>query len=134
MATIHKQRRIEISPERAWDALADWGALHERLVRGFVTDAKLDGSDRVVTFFNGAVVRERFVSSDAAARRLAWSIADGPYTHHNGVARVLDDGSGHTVFEWTADLLPDELAARTDEMMEAGIEAVKRTLEGARPS
>jgi hypothetical protein len=130
MATIHKQRNIDVSPDRAWDALADWGALHERLVRGFVTATEIDGTDRLVTFFNGVTARERFISSDSDARRLAWSIVEGPYAHHNGVARVIDDGNGGTVFEWTADVLPDEAAPRTAEMMEAGIEAVKRTLEG----
>jgi hypothetical protein len=132
MATIHKQRNINVSPDLAWEALADWGGLHERLVRGFVTNTELDGTDRLVTFFNGMTARERFLSSDPGSRRLAWSIVEGPYTHHNGVARVADDGNGGTVFEWTADLLPDEAAPRTSEMMEAGIEAVKRTLERER--
>ncbi|HEX5224990.1 MAG TPA: SRPBCC family protein [Solirubrobacteraceae bacterium] len=131
MATIHKQRNIGVSPDRAWDALADWGALHERLAAGFATDTQLDGTDRIVSFFNGVQARERFVSSDERTRRLAWSIVEGPYAHHNGVARVLDDGAGGTLFEWTADVLPDETAERTAEMMEAGIEAVKRTLEQA---
>jgi hypothetical protein len=30
---------------------------------------------------------------------------------------------------WIADLLPNELAERTDELMEQGIEVVKKTLE-----
>jgi hypothetical protein len=37
----------------AWAALRDFGALHWRLVRGFVTDTRIDGQDRIVTFFNG---------------------------------------------------------------------------------
>jgi hypothetical protein len=38
-----------------WDAVRDFGALHHRLVPGFVVEARLEGDDRVVTFFNGAV-------------------------------------------------------------------------------
>jgi Polyketide cyclase / dehydrase and lipid transport len=129
MATIRLERHIAVAPQDAWDALADWGELHVRLVPGFVTDAQLDGDDRIVTFFNGTTVRERFVSSDAQTQRLVWSIADGPYSHHNGAAQALADPDGGTRFVWTADLLPDELAAVTEELMQRGIETIKRTLE-----
>lgn len=59
-----------------------------------------------------------------------WSIVDGPYSHHNGVAQVLAHPDGGTRFVWIADLLPDDLAQRADAMMERGIDTVKQTLEG----
>jgi hypothetical protein len=101
-------------------------------VPGFATDVRLDGPDRIVTFFNGATVREVLVTLDDTARRLVWSIVDGPYTHHNGAAQVLLDADGSTRFVWTADLLPDATAERTKEMMERGTATVRRTLESAR--
>jgi len=130
MAFISKERTIDAKPEEVWEALRDWGALHERLVPGFVVDTQLDGMDRLVTFFNGAVARERLVDLSDESRRLAWSIVDGPYSHHNGVAQVHADGDGKTRFVWVADLLPDDLAQITGELMERGIETVKQTLEG----
>lgn len=129
MATIRVERTIEASPDDAWAALRDWGALHERLAAGFVVATELDGDDRLVTFFNGAVVRERLVALDDDRRRLVWSVVDGPYSHHNGAAEVLVEGDGTTRFVWVADVLPDEAAPPTEEMMEGGIDAVKRTLE-----
>ena len=54
----------------------------------------------------------------------------GPYSHHNGVAQVFEDESGGTLFVWTADLLPDATAPATSEMMDRGLAAIKRTLEG----
>jgi uncharacterized protein YndB with AHSA1/START domain len=135
MASIRKEIAVEAPPEQVWDALRDWGALHERLVPGFVVDTKLDGEDRIVTFFNGATVREILIDRDEEARRLAWSIVDGPYTHHNGVAQVFAEGDGRCRFVWTADLLPDAAAGPTAEMMERGAEVVKETQEGlAQPS
>lgn len=132
MASICKQRTIAASPETVWDAVRDWGALHERLARGFVTDVQVDESgDRIVTFFSGALARERLVDLDDGQRRLAWSIVDGPYTHHNGVAQVLAAEDGNARFVWTADLLPNELADVTEQMMERGMDAVKATLEGS---
>ena len=129
MATVREERTIDTAPELVWDALRDWGALHERLVPGFVVDTRLDGADRIVTFFNDAVVHERLISSSDEDRRLVWSIVDGPYSHHNGAAQVLADGDGRARFVWIADLLPNELAETTAQLMERGVETVKRTLE-----
>ncbi len=128
MASIRKQVLIDASPDAVWAALSDWGALHERLVPGFAVDAKLDGKDRIVTFANGAVLRERLIASDERERRLVWSIVDGPYTHHNGAAQAIPEGD-RTRFVWTADLLPDDLADATAGLMEQGIGVVKATLE-----
>ncbi len=129
MASIRKEILIDAPPEDVWDALRDWGAIHRRLVPGFVVDARLDGEDRIVTFFNGFEAREVLVDLDDEARRLAWSLVEGPYTHHNGVAQVFDEGEGRSRFVWTADLLPDAAAAQTGEMMARGVEVVKETLE-----
>jgi hypothetical protein len=131
MATIRKERTIEVSPEEAWAVLGDWGAPHERLVPGFVVATELDGEDRLVTFFNGAVARERLIERGEEERRLVWSIVDGPYTHHNGAAQVLANEDGTTRFVWIADLLPNEMAAVTSELMERGIETVKQSLEAS---
>jgi hypothetical protein len=128
MACVRREIFIHARTEDVWDALRDWGALHERLVPGFVTDARLDGRDRIVTFFNGSVLREVLVDLDDEARRLAWSIVDGPYTHHSGSAQVFAEGEG-TRFVWITDLLPDELAERTAELMDQGAATIKRTLE-----
>ncbi len=128
MATIRVERLIDASAEEVWDALRDWGAIHQRLVPGFVTDARLEGDDRIVTFFNGAEVREVLITCDEEERRLVWSVVDGPYSHHNGAAQVFAEGEGCR-FVWTADLLPNEAAGPTGEMMEQGIEVLKKTQE-----
>jgi hypothetical protein len=129
MASIRKEIAIDANPEDVWAAVRDWGALHERLVPGFVVDTRLDGDDRIVTFFNGAIVRELLVSLDEEARRLVWSVVEGPYTHHNASAQVFSGEQGGARFVWIADLLPHALAEQTDAMMERGTSVVKETLE-----
>ena len=129
MACVRKEVVIDTPPERAWDALRDWAAVHRRLVPGFVVDARLDGEDRIVTFFNGAVVRELLVDLDDDARRLVWSVVEGPYTHHNASAQLFANGDRKTRFVWIADFLPHEVAPNIDAMMERGTAVLKATLE-----
>jgi carbon monoxide dehydrogenase subunit G len=131
MASISKEIQIDAPPDQVWDAVRDFGALHTRLVPGFVTDCRMDGDDRIVTFATGAVMREVLIDSDDAERRLAWSIVDGPYRHHNGVAQVFAEGEGSR-FVWTTDLLADdEVVNVTAQSMEAGLAVAKKTLEAA---
>jgi len=131
MACIIRETSIDVDPEVAWDALRDWGAVHERLAPGFVSDARVDGRDRVVTFFNGSVVRELFVGADDRAWRLAWAVADGSLglAHYNASAQVIPDRETRTRFVWTADLLPDHLAGRVSQLIEQGLSTIKNTLE-----
>jgi len=70
MASIRREVRIDARPETAWDALRDIGALHTRLVPGFVTDTRLEDGARIVTFGNGMVARELIVDVDETARRV----------------------------------------------------------------
>jgi len=131
MASIRKEIRIAASADRVWDALRDVGALHTRLVPGFVTDTRMEGKTRVVTFGNGSVAREDIVSIDPAQRRVAWAIVGQQFHHYNGAASVEADPKGGSRFVWTTDLLPDEAAAQVEKMMDSGIAVIKRTLEAA---
>jgi hypothetical protein len=131
MASITKQVLIDAPSDEVWDALRDFGAVHERLAPGFVVDSCLDGGARVVTFFNGAVAREVLVAVDDDAHRLVYSVVESPLhsTHDNSSAQVFADADGRSRFVWIKDVLPDELAPRIDELMEHGIDVVKQTLE-----
>jgi carbon monoxide dehydrogenase subunit G len=129
MASIHREIRIAASPEDVWDALRDVGALHTRLAPGFVLDTQLENGARTVTFANGITAREVIVDVDDRSRRLVWSASGGRLTHHNASAQVFADGE-HTRFVWIADLLPHEMAPAIGAMMEQGLAAIRRALEG----
>jgi polyketide cyclase/dehydrase/lipid transport protein len=131
MASIRREVRIAARPETAWDALRDVGALHTRLVPGFVTDTKLEPGARIVTFGNGMVVRERMLDVDETHRRVAWSAESALMTHHNASAQVFPDGPDRCRFVWIADLLPDEAAPAIAGMIEQGIAVIQKTLEAA---
>lgn len=127
MATIRKEFQIDAAPEAVWDAMRDIGAIHTRLVPGFVTDCKLDGNARIVTFGNGVVAREVIVDVDDEARRIAWSATGARLSHHNASSQVFADGGGTKVI-WIADLLPNEMRGPISAMIDAGAAAMQKAL------
>lgn len=133
MASIRKEILIDARPEHVWDAIRDFGAVHERLVPGFVVDARLDGDDRIVTFFSGAVQREPLVDLDDEARRLVYAAVDSPIgaTHYNASVQVFPDGETRSRVEWIVDILPSAIGSTVDGLMDRGAAAMKQTLEAA---
>jgi carbon monoxide dehydrogenase subunit G len=129
MASIRREFLIEAPTEDVWNAVRDVGALHTRLVPGFVTATRLEEGARVVTFGNGMTVTERIVDLDETARRLAWSATGGRLTHHNASMQLFAEGDGRTRAVWIADLLPHEAAGPVGAMIEQGCAAMKKALE-----
>jgi carbon monoxide dehydrogenase subunit G len=129
MASIRKEIETKARPEDVWAAIADIGALHTRLVPGFVVDTKLEPGARVVTFGNGMVVREPIVTIDAASRRLVWTAEGGRTTHYNASVEVFPRSDETTAVVWIADFLPDTMTGQIDAAMEAGMNVMKKTLD-----
>jgi hypothetical protein len=132
MATVRREITTRATPASAWDAIRDVGALHTRLVPGFVVDTRVEGDARVVTFASGLVVTEPIVTVDEEERRLVWGAIGGPLTHYNGAVQVFPDRAGSRVV-WTADFLPNDSAPVVASMIEQGMAAMKRTLDGHAP-
>lgn len=128
MATLRQDVLLDADPADVWDALRDFGALHERLVVGFVTACVSDGRERTLTFFNGMVVRELLVGVDDEHRRLTYAITEG-FAHYQGTASVVTENTRARLI-WHVDLLPDERAEDVRTLMEHGAAAMRRTFAG----
>lgn len=128
VATVERQIFIKAQQEAVWDAVCDIGALHTRLVPGFVVDTKLEGESRVVTFGNGMVVREPIISVDSERLRIAWGAEGGALTHYNASLQLHAERGGTRVV-WTSDLLPHAMAEQVAGMQEQGLAVMKKTLE-----
>ena len=87
--------------------------------------------ERTITFFTGAVATELLIGVDEPSRRLACTVTDGPLraAHYNAAVQVIAVQNGSCRFVWAIDVLPDELGARVGELMDAGLAAIKATLE-----
>ena len=129
MGSIRREIVTSASPEAVWDAIRDIGALHTRLVPGFVTDTKLEPGARIVTFGNGMVVKEPIIDIDDEQRRLVWSAVGGVLSHYNGAVQVFAEGLGQSRVVWTADFLPNEAASQLTGMIEQGMAVMKKTLD-----
>ena len=128
MASIHKDIPLTAPADDVWDAVRDFGALHTRLVPGFVTDTKLDGDARIVTFGNGTVAREILVDCDDARRRLVYAIVSERISQHSASAQVFAEADGRTRFVWIADVLPNEIAPYMDAQMDIVLRAMQKAL------
>lgn len=128
MASIHKDISLAADAATVWDAVRDVARVHERLCPGVLTDAHLDGDARVVTFADGFVARELIVALDDEARRFAYAVVDGPFTHHHATMQVVPEPGGGSRLTWITDLLPEELVPMVAGLVDQGAAAMERTL------
>ena len=135
MASIQQHINVSTDPAAVWDAMRDFGNVHERVARGFVVESHLDCDARIVTFANGVVVREQLVDVDDVNRRLVYTVVDGPLgaKHHQASVEVHADPAdpARSLVVWVTDVLPHELAPMIDGMMQQGAVAIERTFAGA---
>ena len=127
MATLKREIPLAAGPQPVWQALRDFGQVHTRVAPGFLTDLRMDKGDRLVTFFNGLVARERLVTTDDDSCRLVYAVVEGRPSHYNAAVQVFPEGDGSRVV-WTIDLLPDELAPAVGAMMDEATKVMKKTL------
>lgn len=129
-ASVRKEFIVEAPPSVVWEALKDFGAVHERLARGFVTDTRLDETGaRIVTFANGTEARELLVDIDDERMRLVYAAVSERIVAHSASAQLFAEGEDKTRFVWMSDFLPNELKPYIDGQMERGAAAMKKTLE-----
>jgi hypothetical protein len=128
MASIHKDIPLDAPADQVWDAVRDFGALHTRLVPGFVLDTRLDGEARIVTFANGTVARELLVDCDDARRRLVYAAVSERVKQHSASVQVVADGDARCRMIWVTDVLPHEIAPYVSAQMDLGAAAMQTAL------
>jgi hypothetical protein len=133
MASIAVEIYTRAAPALAWDVIRDVGALHTRLVPGFVTATTLIPGGRRVTFANGVVVEEPIIDCNDDTRRLCWTAVGGSLglSHYNASAQVFARAAGGSLIVWSADLLPNSAARTVHGMMQQGAAAMTRALDQA---
>jgi hypothetical protein len=126
MASIHKDISLPAPAAEVWDAVRDFGALHTRLVPGFVLDTRLDGEARTVSFANGTVARELLVDCDDSRQRLVYAAVSERVKQHSASVQVIADGEARCRLLWTADVLPHDIAPYIGTQMDHAAAAMQR--------
>jgi Polyketide cyclase / dehydrase and lipid transport len=130
MATLKKEIPVKVGAAPVWQAVRDFGAVHTRVAPGFLTALEMDRGDRVLTFFNGMVARERLVTLDDENCRLVYAVVDGQASHYNAAVQVFPEGDGSRLI-WTIDLLPNDLAPTIGALMDHAAGFMAKTLSAA---
>ena len=130
MATLRKEIAVANGATPVWHAVRDFGQVHTKVAPGFLTDLRMDNGDRIVTFFNGLVARERLVTIDDETCRLVYAVVDGRPSHYNASVQVFPEGDGSRIV-WTIELLPNELAPVIKGMMDQAAGVMQKTLAAA---
>ncbi len=128
MASIHKDIFLDANPSDVWDAVRDFGAVHQRLVPGFVLDSRLDGDARIVSFANGTSARELLVDCDDKRHRLVYAVISERIKQHSASVQVIADGDNRSRLLWTVDVLPHEIAPYIDAQMDQAALAMQKKL------
>jgi Polyketide cyclase / dehydrase and lipid transport len=128
MASIHKDIPIDATPDDVWAAVRDFGNPHQRLVPGFVLDARLEGEARIVSFANGTAARELLVDCDNARRRLVYAVISERLKQHSASVQVFADGEARSRLIWIVDVLPNEIAPYIDGQMDQAALAMQKAL------
>jgi Polyketide cyclase / dehydrase and lipid transport len=128
MASILKDIPLNADAGDVWAAVRDFGAVHRRLAPGFVTDARLDGDARVVTFHNGNAARELLVDCDDARRRLVYAIVNERVRHYNASVQVMENDETPCRIVWIVDVLPDDVAPYISGQMDLAAQAMQQAL------
>jgi hypothetical protein len=126
MASIHKDISLDARPDDGWAAVRDFGAVHQRVAPGFVTECRLDGDSRIVTFANGNIARELLVTMDEERRRLVYAVVSERVKQHSASIQVFADGDNRSRMVWIADVLPNEIGPYIDGQMDLGAFAMQR--------
>jgi len=130
MASVRKDITTKAPPTEVWAAIRDVGAIHRKLLPGFIADARLDGPRmRVVTLGNGMVLREPIITIDEVAMRVVWANEGGSTTHSNVSLEVMAEPGGGSRVVWIADFLPDEVATAIATNLTRGSQIMKETLD-----
>jgi hypothetical protein len=86
VASVYVETITEVAVERVWEAIANVGAAHRRLLPGRVADARIEVDTRSLTIPDGSQNRELILAVDHPSRRMTYMVIEGqrlPVTYHH---------------------------------------------------
>lgn len=131
MATVCVEAVVDAPALQVWEAIADIGAVHQRLLPGRVAETRIEGDTRILTMPDGTQIRELILAIDHELRRMAYTVTEGqrlPLTYHHAAFQVFEMGDRSRIV-WLTDVLPHALVGAVRARVERGIVEMKEVLE-----
>ena len=125
---------MAVPPDQAWVLVGDPARIGEWFSP--VVACEMKGDERRATMGSGAVLVERIVDHDDAARSYSYTVVSGipGLTSHRATVRVEEAPGGCRVL-WrqtaSSELEGYDIEARLSAVMTSGLESLRDTLEGA---
>lgn len=125
---------VGVPPAAAWALAGDPVRIREWFAP--VSEVVVEDDLRTVTMANGAVLRERLVDRDDAARRYSYQVESGiPGLLRHRATIAVDEAPGGARVRWrqTAESEVEgyDIEARLSAAMRAALESLRERLEGA---
>ena len=101
MNTITVTSHIAATPDQVWNTIGDPSAISAW--HPAIASSDVSGTSRLCTLADGAQIKERIESVEAAERAYTYTITESPLplSDYRSTLRVSEEGSG-AVVEWTA--------------------------------
>ena len=127
MANITKTIPVGVSAEQAWAKISEVGAV-DKLI-DLIATCSVEGDIRLCTLADGQEIKERIISVDDIAKRLVYTVTDGPIPldFHCSSVQVLEEATKTSVV-WTVDVKPDEVAVPLSSMMDSAAHSMSEAL------
>jgi carbon monoxide dehydrogenase subunit G len=128
MARVVRDVRIQRQPDDVWAVVGDYESIPTWLP--VITEAKVQGNERVCQMGDQGTLREEILSRDDAARRYEYRIHESPLpiTSYRASMEVQPDGDGSR-FIWTIDIEPPEMVEALTPIWDQGVEGLRALLE-----
>jgi hypothetical protein len=126
--SVRRQVRINCPPDEVWAFIGDPARLPEWFPG--ITDAKVDGTTRVITTGSGLPMPEEIVTNDPLQRRFQYRITAPMFREHLSTLDVLDLGDGTSLAVYSADADPSVMALVIAGAAGNALEHLRDLLEG----
>ncbi|MCU1353251.1 MAG: Polyketide cyclase / dehydrase and lipid transport [Acidimicrobiales bacterium] len=127
MGTVRRQVQISRSADDVWAVVGDPTTIHHWFPG--IVDAKVDGTERIITTASGLPMPEEIVTNDAIQRRFQYRLAPGLVKSHLGTIDVFDLGDGTSLVSYATDCDPDVMALIIGGATGNALVELKRQLE-----
>ena len=131
---VAMSQKLNGTADDCWAKIGGWGNVHEWHPAIVKTEVEGEGvgSFRTLTLGDGAVLKERLDSEDAAGRSYGYSFVEHPMPvdEYKGQLSVADNGDNTCTVNWNANFVSkgvsdDEAKQLIQGIFQAGFDALK---------